>query len=63
VVNLAIVIKNWGDDGATLALNGKNVPQGKDFRIGHRRGFQTNDLIVWIRIESIEPVEITLALS
>ncbi|MHC4457503.1 MAG: hypothetical protein ACYS0I_10510 [Planctomycetota bacterium] len=45
-------------------LNGKKVEQGKDFRIGHRRGFDTSDLIIWVRIESdentkfvIEPVK------
>jgi len=43
-----------------LTLNGKNVPQGKDFRVGHRAGFRVDYLIVWIKIESAEPVEIAV---
>ena len=61
VVNLALVVKNWGTDGAGLTLDGKTIPQGKDFRVGHRHGFQTSDLIVWIRTESSAPVSVTLA--
>ncbi|MHC4791699.1 MAG: LamG-like jellyroll fold domain-containing protein [Planctomycetota bacterium] len=64
VVNAAFVINGWGADSASLMLNGKKVEQGKDFRIGHRRGFDTSDLIIWVRIESdentkfvIEPVK------
>jgi len=60
VVNLAIIINGWGSDGATLTLNGKNVPQGEDFRVGHRAGFRVDDLIVWIKIESAKPVEIAV---
>ena len=60
VVNLAIVINGWGEDGASLTLNGKKVEQGKDFRVGHRSGFRDDDLIVWIRIESDKAIYVTL---
>jgi len=60
VVNLALVINGWGNDGATLTLNGKNILQGKDFRVGHRGGFQADDLIVWLRAESTKPIEVLL---
>jgi hypothetical protein len=61
VVNLALVIKNWGTGSASLALDGKNVPQGKDFRVGYDHGFDTSDLVVWLRVESAEPVEVTVS--
>ena len=60
VVNLALIINGWGSDGASLTLNGKKVPQGKDFRVGHRAGFQTDDLIVWLRAESNKAIYVTL---
>ena len=40
VVNLALVINGWGGDDATLTLNGKKVPQGKDLHVGHRHRFE-----------------------
>jgi hypothetical protein len=60
VINLALVVEGWGEHGANLQINGQDVERGKDFRLGHRHGFQTSDLIVWIKMESNEPVEITL---
>ncbi len=32
--NLAIVIEDWAGGAATLKLNGKSMPQGKEFRYG-----------------------------
>jgi hypothetical protein len=60
VVNLALVINGWGSDGASLTLNGKKVPQGKDFRVGHRAGFRNDDLIVWVKTESTKPIKVLL---
>jgi hypothetical protein len=37
VENVALVVKGWGDAGATLTLDGREVAGGKDFRVGHRR--------------------------
>ena len=61
VINPAIVVKNWGKADATLTINGKKVPQGRDFRLGHRRTIESQDLIVWFRIESTKPVDISIS--
>jgi len=61
VINPAFVIKNWGTKNAALKINGKKVPRGKDFRIGHRRSPVSSNLIVWIRYESTKPVAISLS--
>ena len=37
IENVALVVKGWGDGGATLTLDGREVASGKDFRVGHRR--------------------------
>ena len=36
LVNLPLVIKNWGNAEAGLRLNGNNIVRGKNFRYGHR---------------------------
>ena len=60
VVNLAFVVTGWGDAGATLTLDGKSIPRGKDFRIGHRSTPEGKDLIVWIEKTSTSPIDIAL---
>ena len=52
VLNPAFIVKNWGNTNARLALDGKQIPQGKDFRFGHRQELEGTDLIVWIIAES-----------
>ena len=60
VVNPAIVIKNWGEDGARLELDGKLVAWGKEFRYGYERTLEGTDLVIWVRKESVAPVTISL---
>jgi len=60
LLNPAIIIKNWGNQLSTLSINGKKIKHGKDFRQGIRKGPFGEDLIVWIRLKSQKPVEITL---
>jgi hypothetical protein len=52
IVNPCFVVKKWGDADAKLALDGKNIRQGKDLRFGHRPTLEGTDLIVWIKTES-----------
>jgi len=61
VVNLALVVKNWGAGGASLTLDGETIPQGKDFRVGHNHGFETSDLVVWLRVESVGRIMVTVS--
>jgi hypothetical protein len=60
VVNPAFVIKGWGESDAELEVDGKKIKRGKDFRFGHRYALKGTDLIVWLKTESTEPVQITL---
>jgi len=52
ILNPAFVVENWGPGAAALRLNGREIPEGKDFRIGHVRRVNTYDLVVWIKLES-----------
>jgi hypothetical protein len=60
LVNLAMVLKNWGDADVKIQLNGEQVEQSKDFRFGHERTEKGINLIIWLKVESFEPVQISL---
>ena len=60
VVNIALVVEDWGDDDVRLTLNDQPVPQGQAFRVGYRRGLESVDLIVWITVESLEPLKVSM---
>lgn len=61
VVNPAFIIKNWGEADAVLKINGKNIKRGKNFRFGHRHTLEGSDLIVWLKAESTQRVQISLS--
>lgn len=58
VVNPAFVIRNWEAHDITLAVNGEQIPRGKDFRVGTINRLDSADLVVWIQHESTETVQI-----
>ena len=61
VVNLAMVVRNWGPAGATLQINGQPLPRGARFRYGHRHELEGSTLLVWIRCHTTDPMTIQLA--
>lgn len=63
MVNVAIVVKGWGDRGAVLKIGGTYVPRGKDFRFGHIHRLEGSDLVLWIRKETISPMKFSLSVS
>ncbi|MHC4708045.1 MAG: hypothetical protein ACYS8I_13285, partial [Planctomycetota bacterium] len=60
LVNPAFIVKNWGEKKARLQIDGKTVERGKSFRYGHRHTLEGTDLIVWIKLESTQQVEISI---
>jgi hypothetical protein len=60
LVNPAFVVKDWGEKGAGLKVNGDATEPGKTFRFGHRRRLGGTDLIVWLKTESTEPMKLSL---
>lgn len=57
----AIVVKNWGETGAKLMINGSPAPWGKDYRCGlvHRLG--GTDLVIWLNKKSTHPIRLSLS--
>ena len=60
VENVALVIRNWGESGAVLSLDGKTVPRGRDFRFGSARTLEGTDLVVWFKAKSVKPLSFVL---
>jgi len=61
VVNPAFVVKDWGEGGARLKINGENVRRRRNFRLGHNHRIEGSDLVVWIKRESAEPITVSLS--
>jgi len=61
VANLPLVICNWGERPARLVLNDQPVTDAGVFRTGYRRRLEGVDLLVWIAVESFEPLSITIS--
>jgi len=61
LVNPAFVLKNWGNSGAQLKIDARKIKRGRDFRFGHRHSLEGTDLIVWLKTESTQTIEIVLS--
>jgi len=59
-VNPAFVVENWGNRNVRLRVNGQEVKRGNDFRFGHVRRVNQRDLVVWVRLDTVQPVTIDL---
>jgi Concanavalin A-like lectin/glucanases superfamily len=61
VVNLALVIKNWqGAAAPGLRINKTPISAGPDYRVGHRSTLASEDLIIWIRLQSETLIQIEI---
>jgi hypothetical protein len=60
LVNPAFVVKGWGRVPVTIAVAGRQVPAGPDFRHGYRKTASGADLIVWLRTTATTPVPIAI---
>jgi hypothetical protein len=61
LVNLALVVNNFGDSEVALKVDGHEVPRGKDFRYGIEYDVEGNaHLVVFIRKEATETTSILL---
>ncbi len=61
IVNPAFVINNWLGDEASLRIDGNIIPRGKEFRQGIEHNINgSKTLIIWIRYNSNETINITI---
>ena len=60
LVNPAFVVKGWGEAEVQLAVDGKTIPRGTEFRYGFNRTLEGTDLIVWLQRTAEKNVTITV---
>ena len=47
LVNVCLVINNWEADDISVQINGKELKENSDYRLGKRRDLEKEDLIIW----------------
>jgi len=57
VINPAIFVKNWNSNSAKILVNGKET---KNCRIGINHELEGNDLVLFISINEVKPLKITI---
>ena len=62
-VHPAIIIRNWGEEGAQLMINQEWVALGTVYHEGHILNLKTIDLVIWINKDFQKPVTLTLVPS
>ncbi len=63
LLNPAIIVRNWGKQHAEIMINGQKIPGGKNFRQGIVSNPDSDDLIIWLRLESEKPLILKVANS
>jgi hypothetical protein len=62
LVNPALVVRGWAFD-ARFRMNGKELALGDGLRVGHERHLAGDDLVIWLGLESAQPVTIEITPS
>jgi hypothetical protein len=60
LLNPAIIVRNWGKQHAKIRINGQNIAEGKNFRQGIVSNPDSDDLIIWLRLDSEKPTEVSI---
>jgi len=58
--NPVLLLTNWGDADVTLAVNGRQCTPGEHFRAGLHNTLDRTDLVIWLQLETTEPVTLTI---
>ncbi len=60
VYNLPIFLENYNHAVTQIAVNGKNLKQGKDFYVGSVVGLDQNKTVLFIKMKSTTPLKIQI---
>jgi hypothetical protein len=61
LVNMGLVVKDWGPGGAAVRVDGVAVTPGKGCAVGHQERLEGSDLVVWIERTAAAPVRVELS--
>ncbi|HIJ72376.1 MAG TPA: LamG domain-containing protein [Planctomycetes bacterium] len=59
LLNPALIIKKWGNISAQVYINDKPVPT-EQFRIGHTSTLEGVNLVIWLKLKSTKPVQLSI---
>jgi hypothetical protein len=48
IVNPVFIVPDWGNSDASITVNGRELSQGEDYRIGHEEGKTGINLVIWL---------------
>lgn len=57
IVNPAFVVRDWGDAGVKVIVDGRSIQGGGNLRLGYEATHMGKDLILWCKLESQKPVQ------
>ena len=60
IVNLAVVVKGWGRADPAVRTNGQSISSPEAFRFGHTSTLEQENLVLWIELESTEPLSVSV---
>ncbi|MBN1342300.1 MAG: hypothetical protein JXQ73_06450 [Phycisphaerae bacterium] len=58
IVNLAVLVSDWGENGAVVAWADPQARSAPEARLGHRHRPEGTDLVIWLPVESKTPVRV-----
>lgn len=58
--NPAFVLKNWGEHGVSVSIDGEILTPGRDLRVGHIKRLEGTDLMVWLKRTEVRSTTATL---
>ena len=59
-LNLALVIKGWGKTDPVVKINEQGDLSPDAFRFGHVSTLEGENLVVWMELESAEPLHVSV---
>ena len=61
LVHPAFVVKNWPTDATARVEVVGREPKAEDIRLGLEQELEGNNLVVWLGLETTEPIELRIA--
>jgi len=62
-VHPALLVRDWGLAQARIEVDGQTAPESKDVRVGHIHRLDGEDLVLWLRKETTQPMRISISPS
>ena len=57
IVNPVLILEDWGEQDAAVALDGRMLQEGTDYRAGHESVDGDTNLVIWLNYEANKPTQ------